>query len=83
MASERPEYHSKIRSQISLAPAAYLTNMKSPIQFLFRFAKFYNVSMINEQGLIILKLTISMILINYSQDCKENVLIIFPIRYLY
>lgn len=43
-ASGRPEYQNKIRSQISLAPVAYLTNMKSPIRFIAPFGKIINVS---------------------------------------
>lgn len=44
MASERPEYQPKIRSQISLAPIAHLTNMKSSLKYFIPFAPILKVS---------------------------------------
>lgn len=44
MASERPEYQSKIRSQISLAPVAYFSHTRSPIKYIAPYAKMMNVS---------------------------------------
>lgn len=44
MTSERPEYQSKIRSQISLAPVAYLSETKSPLRILASYSKWANVS---------------------------------------
>jgi len=44
MASTRPEYQSKIRSQISLAPVAYFTHIRSPIKYIAPYAKMINVS---------------------------------------
>jgi len=46
MASERPEYQSKIRSQISLAPVAYLSNTRSSLRYFAPYAKMINVSKI-------------------------------------
>lgn len=43
-ASERPEYQRKIRSQISLAPVAYLSKMRSPIRYLAPYTNLINVS---------------------------------------
>jgi lysosomal acid lipase/cholesteryl ester hydrolase len=31
LASERPEYNSKIRTQFSLAPVAFMSHLKSPL----------------------------------------------------
>lgn len=45
MASERPEYQSKIRSQISLAPVAYMSNTRSPLKYIAPYAKIINVSL--------------------------------------
>ncbi|VVC24412.1 Partial AB-hydrolase lipase domain,Alpha/Beta hydrolase fold [Cinara cedri] len=42
MASERPEYQKKIRSQISLAPVAYLSNTRSSLRFIAPMAKMMN-----------------------------------------
>ncbi|XP_050521584.1 lipase 3-like [Daktulosphaira vitifoliae] len=39
MASERPEYQLKIRSQISLAPVAYLSNIKSTLKYIAPHAR--------------------------------------------
>lgn len=47
MASEKPEYQSKIRSQISLAPVAYLYNTRSILRYVAPYAKLLNVSMEN------------------------------------
>lgn len=44
MASERPEYQPKIRSQISLAPVAFLSNTRSSLRFMAPYAKMLNVS---------------------------------------
>lgn len=44
MASERPEYQTKIRSQISLAPVAFLYNTRSSIRYFAPYAKIMNVS---------------------------------------
>lgn len=44
MAAERPEYQSKIRSQISLAPVAYFSHTRSPIKYIAPYAKMMNVS---------------------------------------
>jgi pimeloyl-ACP methyl ester carboxylesterase len=39
LCSERPEYNSKIRAMFSLGPAAFLSNLKSPlIQLLSKIA---------------------------------------------
>lgn len=46
MASEKPEYQSKIRSQISLAPVAYLSNTRSALRYIAPYARIINVSMI-------------------------------------
>lgn len=46
MASERPEYQQKIRSQISFAPVAYLSNTRSSMKYLAPMAKLANVSML-------------------------------------
>ncbi|KAF0762949.1 lipase 3-like [Aphis craccivora] len=43
MASERPEYQPKIRSQISLAPVAFLSNTRSSLRFMAPYAKMLNV----------------------------------------
>ncbi|XP_022181050.1 lipase 3-like [Myzus persicae] len=43
MASERPEYHHKIRSQISLAPVAYLFNTTSSVRHIAPFAEKMNI----------------------------------------
>lgn len=43
MASERPEYHHKIRSQISLAPVAYLFNTRSSVRHIAPYAKQMNI----------------------------------------
>lgn len=43
MASERPEYHHKIRSQVSLAPVAYLFNTRSSVRHIAPYAKKMNV----------------------------------------
>lgn len=48
MASERPEYQPKIRSQVSLAPVAYLYNTRSFLKYIAPYAKILNVSMMNE-----------------------------------
>lgn len=45
MASEKPEYQPKIRSQISLAPVAYLSNTRSILRYVAPYAKVLNVSM--------------------------------------
>lgn len=45
MGSERPEYHPKIRSQISLAPVAFLSNTRSSLRYIAPYAKMMNVSM--------------------------------------
>ncbi|VVC24411.1 Partial AB-hydrolase lipase domain,Alpha/Beta hydrolase fold [Cinara cedri] len=42
MASERPEYQPKIRSQISLAPVAYLTNSRSIVKHFAVYSKIIN-----------------------------------------
>ncbi|XP_025198683.1 lipase 3-like [Melanaphis sacchari] len=42
MASERHEYHQKIRSQISLAPVAYLFNTRSSVRHIAPYAKKMN-----------------------------------------
>ncbi|VVC24410.1 Partial AB-hydrolase lipase domain,Alpha/Beta hydrolase fold [Cinara cedri] len=42
MASERPEYHIKIRSQISLAPVAYMSNSRSIINYIAPYGKYVN-----------------------------------------
>lgn len=44
MASEKPGFQSKIRSQISLAPVVYLSNTKSPMRYLAPYARLINVS---------------------------------------
>ncbi|XP_025198658.1 lipase 3-like [Melanaphis sacchari] len=44
MASERPEYQSKIRSQISLAPVAYLSHIRSPIKYIAPYARMMNIA---------------------------------------
>lgn len=44
MASEHPEYQPKIRSQISLAPVAYLGNTRSAMKYFAPHAKTLNVS---------------------------------------
>ncbi|CAH1737543.1 unnamed protein product [Aphis gossypii] len=44
MASERPEYQSKIRSQISLAPVAYFSHTRSPIKYIAPYAKMMNIA---------------------------------------
>jgi len=44
MGSERPEYQPKIRSQISLAPVAFLSNTRSSLRFIAPYAKTLNVS---------------------------------------
>lgn len=44
MASERLEYHIKIRSQISLAPVAYMSNSRSIINYIAPYGKHVNVS---------------------------------------
>lgn len=46
MASERPEYQSKIRSQISLGPVAYLYKTKSPTRYFAPYIKWLNVSLV-------------------------------------
>ncbi|XP_060849225.1 lipase 3-like isoform X2 [Rhopalosiphum padi] len=43
MASERPEYQPKIRSQISLAPVAFLSNTRSSLRFMAPYAKMMNI----------------------------------------
>lgn len=43
MGSERPEYQSKIRSQISLAPVAFLSNTRSSLRFIAPYAKMMNI----------------------------------------
>ncbi|XP_001952550.2 lipase 3 [Acyrthosiphon pisum] len=43
MASERPEYHHKIRSQISLAPVAYLFNTRSSVRHIAPYAEKMNI----------------------------------------
>lgn len=43
MASERPEYQPKIRSQISLAPVAFLSNTRSSLRFMAPYAKMLNI----------------------------------------
>ncbi|XP_025198770.1 lipase 3-like isoform X2 [Melanaphis sacchari] len=43
MASERPEYQPKIRSQISLAPVAFLSNTRSSLRFIAPYAKVMNI----------------------------------------
>lgn len=42
MASEKHEYHQKIRSQISLAPVAYLYNTRSSVRHIAPYAKKMN-----------------------------------------
>lgn len=42
MASERPEYQPKIRSQVSLAPVAYLYNTTSMLSHFTHAAKLIN-----------------------------------------
>lgn len=38
MCSERPEYNEKIKSNVSMAPVAFLTNQRSPlIKLIVRF----------------------------------------------
>uniref|UniRef100_A0A2S2P304 Lipase 3 n=1 Tax=Schizaphis graminum TaxID=13262 RepID=A0A2S2P304_SCHGA len=44
MAAERPEYQSKIRSQISLAPVAYFSHTRSPIKYIAPYAKMMNIA---------------------------------------
>ncbi|KAL4143873.1 hypothetical protein QTP88_006128 [Uroleucon formosanum] len=44
MASARPEYQSKIRSQISLAPVAYFTHIRSPIRYMAPYARMMNAN---------------------------------------
>lgn len=44
MASEKPEYQAKVRTQISLAPVVYLTNTRTAIRFMAPMAKTMNVS---------------------------------------
>ncbi|XP_008186492.2 lipase 3-like [Acyrthosiphon pisum] len=44
MASTRPEYQSKIRSQISLAPVAYFTHLRSPIRYVAPYARMMNIA---------------------------------------
>jgi len=44
MGSERPEYQPKIRSQISLAPVAFLSNTRSSLRFIAPYARVMNVS---------------------------------------
>ncbi|XP_022178043.1 gastric triacylglycerol lipase-like [Myzus persicae] len=44
MASARPEYQSKIRSQISLAPVAYFTHTRSPIKHVAPYARMINIA---------------------------------------
>jgi lysosomal acid lipase/cholesteryl ester hydrolase len=46
MASERPEYNSKIRQMHALAPVCYLSRMRSPLKFLTLFMDGYNVRLI-------------------------------------
>lgn len=41
MLSEKPEYNAKVRSMISLAPIAFISNQKSPLIKLL--VRFYNV----------------------------------------
>lgn len=48
MASERPEYQPKIRSQISLAPIAYLSNMRSYLKYIVPYAKIIDVSIFQQ-----------------------------------
>ncbi|XP_015376411.1 PREDICTED: lipase 3-like isoform X1 [Diuraphis noxia] len=43
MGSERPEYQPKIRSQISLAPVAFLSNTRSSLRFIAPYAKTMNI----------------------------------------
>ncbi|KAL4143880.1 hypothetical protein QTP88_006135 [Uroleucon formosanum] len=43
MGSERPEYQPKIRSQISLAPVAFLSHTRSSLRFIAPHAKMLNV----------------------------------------
>ncbi|XP_060863539.1 lipase 3-like isoform X1 [Metopolophium dirhodum] len=43
MGSERPEYQPKIRSQISLAPVAFLSNTRSSLRFMAPYAKMLNI----------------------------------------
>lgn len=44
MGSERPEYQPMIRSQISLAPVAFLSNTRSTLRYFAPYAKILNVS---------------------------------------
>lgn len=46
MCSTRPEYNDKIRMQVSLAPIAYVKNMKSMLFSLVPYADQINVNII-------------------------------------
>lgn len=52
MLSEKPEYNAKVRSMISLAPIAFMSNQKSPLIKLL--VRFYNVMEVSLQSSILL-----------------------------